>query len=236
MVTTSCSSDTLSIPPYQQPIVPPLTTSYVPRATTGHAVRSTTTHVARSTKSRDHTRSTTMIKWISVMTPFFSSLEMIRTRGHRMLSFSQSVSTRLLSSLQCCTSTQRQVSVSSIVRDSTGPESRYRSTTTSNRAHPRPVSCHVPRLLNTNSDPLLHASYCEYRPTTRSTHVAVHVIFHNDTAQSEGNPHCPLIQPRDSPCHSLSSPLLKPNRHYPVLGEIERVATNLVLHQHPSRR
>ena len=86
---------------------------------------------------------------------------------------------------------------------------------------PRPVSCHVPRLLNTNSDPLLHASYCEYRPTTRSTHVETHVIFHNDTAPSEGNPHCPLIQRRDSPCHSLPSPLLKPSRLFPVLGEIE---------------
>ena len=81
-----------------------------------------------------------------------------------MLSFSQSVSTRLLSSLQCYKSTQRQVSVSSIVRDSTGPECRYRSTPTSNRAYPRPVVCHVPRCLNTNSDPLLHTSYCEYRP------------------------------------------------------------------------
>ena len=148
-----------------------------------------------------------------------------------MRTFSQSVSTRLLSSLQCYKSTQRQVSVSSIVRDSTGPECRYRSTTTSNRAHPRPVSCHVQRLLNTNSDPLLHASFCECRPTTRSTHVATHVIFHNDTAQSEGNPHCPLIQPRVSPCHSLSSPLLKPSRLFPVLGEIDRVETNLVLHQ-----
>ena len=108
-----------------------------------------------------------------------------------MRTFSQSVSTRLLSSLQCYKSTQRQVSVSSIVRDDTGPESRYGSTPTSNRAHPRPVACHVPRSLNTNSDPLLHTSYCEYRPTTRSTHVAVHVIPHNDTVQSEGNPHCP---------------------------------------------
>ena len=112
-----------------------------------------------------------------------------------MLSFSQSVSTRLLSSAQCCTSTQGEVSASSIVRGSTGSESRCRSTTTSNRAHPRPVSCHVPRVLNTNSDPLLHASYCEYRPTTRSTHVAVHVIFHNDTAHSDGIHHairCPV--------------------------------------------
>ena len=148
-----------------------------------------------------------------------------------MRTFSQSASTRLLSSLQCYKSTQRQVSVSSIVRDSTGPEYRYKYTQTSNRAYPRPVACHVPRCLNTNSDPLQHTSYCEYRPTTRSTHVATHVIFHNDTAQSEGNPHCPLIQPRVSPCHSLSSPLLKPSRLFPVLGEIERVATNLVLHQ-----
>ena len=136
-----------------------------------------------------------------------------------------------LSSSQCYKSTQRQVSVSSIVRDSTGSESRYRSTPKSNRAYPRPVACHVQRCLNSNSDPLLHTSYCEYRPNTRSNHVAVHVIFHKDTAQNEGNPHCPLIQPRDSPCHSLSSPLLKPNRLFPVLGEIERIATNLVLHQ-----
>ena len=156
---------------------------------------------------------------------------MIRTRGHRTLTFSQSVSTRLLSSLQCYKSTQRQVSVSSIVRDSTGPECRYRSTPKSNRAYPRPVACHVQQCLNTNSDPLLHTSYCECRPTTRSTRVATHVIFHNVAAHSEGNPHCPLIQPRDSLCHSLSSPLLKPSRLFPVLGEIERVATNLVLHQ-----
>ena len=33
--------------------------------------------------------------------------------------------------------------------------------------------------------------YCGYRPTTSSTHVATHVISHNDTAQSEGNPYCP---------------------------------------------
>ena len=122
---------------------------------------------------------------------FFSSLKMIRTRGLHTRTLSQSVSTRLLSSLRCYTSIQRRVSVSGIVRTPQGSESRYRSTTTSNRAYPRPVSCHVPRCLNTNSDPLLHASYCEYRPTIRLTRVAVHVIFHNDTAQSEGNPPCP---------------------------------------------
>ena len=222
------------------------TVSATDRSTTDHVVRSTYHHrprrtVHHSSRRAIHqvTRSHSLHYHVHVDRcddTFFSSLEMIRTRGLHMRTLNQSVSTRLVSNPQCCTSTQRQVSVSSIVRDSTGSESRYRSTTTSNRAHPRPVACHVPRSLNTNSDPLLHASYCEYRPTTRSTHVATHVIFHKDTAQSEGNPHCPLIQPWDSPCHSLSSPLLKPNRLYPVLGEIERVATNLVLYQHPSRK
>ena len=108
-----------------------------------------------------------------------------------MRTFSPSVSTRLLSSLQCYKSTQRQVSVSSIVRDSTGSESRYTSSPSSYHAYPRPVSCQVSRCINTNSDPLLHASYCGHRPTTRSTHVATHVISHNDTARSEGDPHCP---------------------------------------------
>ena len=46
------------------------TVSATDRSTTGHAVRSTTTHVARSTKSRDLTRSATMLAWIGVMTPF----------------------------------------------------------------------------------------------------------------------------------------------------------------------
>ena len=177
------------------------TVSASDRSTTDHVVRSTYHHRPRRTvhnNSRRAIHQVTLshslhyhvdVDWCD--DTFFSSLEMIPTRGHRMLSFSQSVSTRLLSSPQCCTSTQRQVSASSIVRGSTGSESRYKSTTTSNRAYPRPVACHVPRCLHTNSDPLLHASYCEYRPTTRLTHVAAHVIFHNDTAQSEGNPHCP---------------------------------------------
>ena len=216
------------------------TASATDRSTTDHVVRSTYHHRPRCTVHHNSRRAIHQVtrshslryqdKVDQCDDTFFSSLEMIRSRGLHMRTFSQSVSTRLLSSLQCCTSTQRQVSVSSIVRDSTGPECKYRSTPTSNRAYPRPVACHVPRRLNTNSDPLLHTSYCECRPTTRSTHVATHVIFHNDTAHSEGNPHCPLIQPRDSPCHSLSSPLLKPSRLFPVLGEIERVATNLVLH------
>ena len=108
-----------------------------------------------------------------------------------MRTFGQRVSTRLLSSLQCYKSTQRQVSVSSIVRDSTGSESRYKSSPTSYHAYPRPVSCHVSRCINSNSDPLLHTSYCEACPTTRSTHIATHVISHNDIAQNEGDPHCP---------------------------------------------
>ena len=208
------------------------TASATDRSTTDHVVRSTYHHRPRRAFHHNSRRAIHQVtrshslryhdKVDRCDDTFFSSLEMIQTRGLHMRTFSQSVSTRLLSSLQCYKSTQRQVSVSSIVRD---------STTTSNRAHRRPVSCHVPRSLNTNSDPLLHTSYCECRPTTRSTQVETHVIFYNDTAQSEGNPHCPLIQPRDSPCHSLSSPLLKPSRLFPVLGEIERVATNLVLHK-----
>ena len=176
MVTTSCSSDTLSTPPYQQPArrtfhVPPQTTLNVP-------LQVTRPHSLRYHDNVDRCDDT-----------FFSSLEMIPTRGLHMRTFSQSVSTRLLSSLRCYTSIQRRVSVSGIVRDSTRPECKC--TPTNNREYPRPVSCHVPRCLNTNSDPLLHAPYCEYRPTTRLTRVAVHVIFHNDTAQSESNPHFP---------------------------------------------
>ena len=173
------------------------------------AERSTTDDVVRSTyqprprhafhhdlTSRDHqvARSNSLRYHVDVDRTddtFFSSLEMIRTRGLHMRTFSQSASTRLLSSLQCYKSTQRQVSVSSIVRDSTRSESRYRSSPTSNHAYLRPVSCHVSRCINTNSDPLLHTSYREACPTTRSTHVAMHVISHNDTAQSEGDPHCP---------------------------------------------
>ena len=122
---------------------------------------------------------------------FFPSLEMIRTREDNVRTFSQSASTRLLSSLQCYMSTQRQVSVSSIVRDSTGSESRYRSSPNSIHACPLRVSCRVSRCINTNSDPLLHKSYCEACLTTRSSHVALHVISHNDIVQSEGNPYCP---------------------------------------------
>ena len=131
---------------------------------------------------------------------------MIRTRGLHMRTFSQSVSTRLLSSLHC----YNVYTAPSLSQQHRQGFHRARvqvqmKTTTSHRAYPRPVSCHVPRCLNTNSDPLLHTCYCECRPTTRSTHVATHVIFHNDTAQSEGNPHCPLIQPRDSPCLSWAT-------------------------------
>ena len=103
-----------------------------------------------------------------------------------MCTFSQGVSTRLLSSLQCCKSTQRQVSISGVVMDSTGSE----SSPTSKHAYPRRVSCHVPRCIDTNSDPLLHTSYCEHRRTTRLIHAAIHVISHYDTTQSEGNQHC----------------------------------------------
>ena len=161
------------------------TASATDRSTTDHVVRSTYHHRPRRTfhhNSRRAIHQVTLsyslhyhveVDWCD--DTFFSSLEMIRTGGLHMRTFSQSVSTRLLSSLQCYKSTQRQVSVSSIVRDSTGSEYRY--TPTSNRAYPRPVACHVQHCLNTNSDPLLHTSYCEYRPTTRSTHVATHVIF-----------------------------------------------------------
>ena len=113
-----------------------------------------------------------------------------------MRTFSQSASTRLLSSLQCYKSTQRQVSVSSVIRDSTGPESMYSSSPTSNHSYPRPVSCHVSRCINTNSNPLLHSSHREACPTTRSTHVAIHVITHNDIAQSKSDPHCPVFNHR----------------------------------------
>ena len=207
------------------------TVSATDRSTTDHVVRSTYHHRPRRALHHNSRRAIHQVtrshslryhdKVDQCDDTFFPSLDMIRSRGLHMRTFSQSVSTRLLSSLQCFKSTQRQVSVSSIVRDSTGPECRYRSTPTSNRAHPRPVACHVPRCLNTNSDPLLHASYCEYRPTTRSTHVATHVIFHKNTAQSESIFTLSLTQPRDSPCHSLPSPLLKPSRLFPVLGVIE---------------
>ena len=207
MVTTSCSSDMLSIPPHQQPIVPPLITSYVPRTTTGHAVRSTTTHVARSHSLRYHDK----VDRCDDLFLFPRDDSNQRTSHAHVQSECVHTSAFKSAVLQVNTAP----SLSQWHRQgSTGSESRYRSTPTSNCPYPRPVACHVPRLLNTNSDPLLHASYCEYRPTTRSTHVAVHVIFQ-----------------RDSPCHSLSSPLLKPTRLFPVLGEIERVATNLVLHQ-----
>ena len=160
---------------------------------------------------------------------------MIWTRGLHIHTFSQSVvPARLLSSLQCYKSTQRQVTVSSVVRDSTGSKSR--SSPTSNHTYPRPVSCHVSRCINTKSNPLLHSSYREACPTTRSTHVAMRVITHNDTAQSKGDPQCPWFNPQDSSCHSWCSPLSEPNRLFLVLGGIERVATNVVIHQHPSRR
>ena len=154
---------------------------------------------------------------------FFSSREMIRTRGLHIRTFSQSVSTRLLSSLQCYKSTQRQVSVSSIVRDSTASESLYRSSPTSYHAYPRPISCHVSRCINTNSDPLLHTSYCGYSPTTTIPPKAK--VIHTVPDPTTG-----FIMP------FVVQSLLKPNRLFPVLGEIERVATNVVIHQHPSRR
>ena len=109
-----------------------------------------------------------------------------------MRTFSQSVVlTRLLPSLQFYKCTRCQVSVKNIVGDSAESKSEFRSTPTSNHKYPRPVSCHVTRCTNTNSDPLLSTSYREYRLTTRSTHVATQVLFDNDLAQSEGKPHCP---------------------------------------------
>ena len=96
--------------------------------------------------------------------------------------------------------------------------------------YPRPVSCHVPRRPNTNSDPLLYTSYREYRLTTRSTHVATQVISHNDLAKAKAN-HTVPESSRESPCLSLSSPQTESNRPSPVPDAIERVATTLVLHQ-----
>ena len=124
------------------------TVSATDRSTTDHVVRSTYHNRPRRTFHHNSrraihqvTRSHSLRYHVGVDRcddTFFSSLEMTRTRGHHMRTFSQSVSTRLLSSLQCCTSTQRQVSVSSIVRDSTGPECRYRPT------QPATARTHVP--------------------------------------------------------------------------------------------
>ena len=126
-------------------------------------------------------RASLLLMWIGVMTPFVSPLEVIRTSGLHMRTFSQSVSTRLHSAKS------QSVASSGIPQ---GSESRNKFTPTSNHAYPSPVSCHVSHCSNTNSVPLLHTSYSEHCLTICSTHVALHVITHNDTAQSEGNPHC----------------------------------------------
>ena len=106
------------------------------------------------------------------------------------------VPARLLSSPQCHTSTQRQVSVAS-----SGSQQGPSPGTGSHQPappYPRSISCHVLRCIHTNSDPFLHTSYCEYCPITRSARVPIHVISHNDIAQSHR-------RSRLLPCHSLSS-------------------------------
>ena len=151
-----------------------------------------------------------------------------------MRTFSRSASTRLLSRLQCYKFTQRQVSASSVIRDSIGFESI--SYSLSNHTYPRPhnVSCVV--LHQYHSNPLLNSSYREACPNTRSTNVAIHVITRSDTAQSSSDPHCPGFNHRIRRAVRRPVHCWGPNRRFPVLGEIERVATNVVLHQHSSRR
>ena len=107
--------------------------------------------------------------------------------------------------------------------------------------HPATARTHVPsramcrvRSIPT-SDPLLHASYCEYRPTSRSIHEAMHVISHNDTPKAKAT------QTVSDSNTGFTMPFVvqstvEAKQNLPVLGESERVATNFVLHQRPSRR
>ena len=107
-----------------------------------------------------------------------------------MCTYSQcAVLTRLLSSLQFYKSTQRRIK--NFIRDSTGSKSGFGSKPPVATSTHVPSRAMCPRCLSTNSDLLLHAPYCEYRLTTRSAHVATHVISHNDPAKSESQPHRP---------------------------------------------
>ena len=80
-----------------------------------------------------------VLMWIGVMTLFHTSV--VKSAGLQVHS---------------------PPSLRNIVRHSEG----FRSIPTSIQKYPRPVSCHVPRCPNANSDPLLHTSHCEYRLTT----------------------------------------------------------------------
>ena len=70
------------------------------------------------------------------------------------------------------------------------------------------MSC-VSRCHNTNSDPLLHTSYREYRLADLcTTHSVIHVVSHNDSVNAV------------TPCLSLSSQLMQPNGLCPVPDEV----------------
>ena len=65
------------------------------------------------------------------------------------------------------------------IRDSTGSKSGFRSEPPIAPSTHVP-SCHIPRGPSTVSNLVLHTAYCAYCLTTRTVHVATHVVSHND--------------------------------------------------------
>ena len=147
-----------------------------------------------------------VLMWIGVMTPFshfeMTESDLIQRTSHVHV---QSV---------CCANTPAVKST--VLQDYSASYQELhqvflrvqvlvRVQTTSSHKYLVP-SCHVPRCPSTSSDLLLHASYCEYRLTTRSAHVVTHVIQSADEAkQTRSSARCSCTS-----CHNscfTSTPL-----------------------------
>ena len=150
-----------------------------------------------------------------------------------MCTFSQSVVlARLLSSLQFYKSTRRLVSVRNIVRGPSPSSGPYQPATTSTNV-PSRAMCHVapiPTVIRFCTHLTSNTVSPQDQPMWQRTSPPTAI-----SPEAKANQTVPDSS-RESPCLSLSSPQMKPNRLFPVPGEIERVATSTVLHQHPSRR
>ena len=132
-----------------------------------------------------------------------------------MCTFSQcAVLPRLLSSLQCFTSTQRRIR--NFIRDSTWSKSGFGSKPSVATSTHVPSRAMCPRCPSTNCDLLLHASYREYRlrhkicPRSNTRHLP-------QRSRLKLRPTTPSLSlHRNHHAVSLSSPQMEPHRLNPV--------------------
>ena len=182
-------------------------------STSLHSVKCQSVGQSVAVTSRDR-RTITLgpLPWIGVMTLFLRSkwLKAYWSRGLHMGTFNQSVSTSLPEWVQV------QVLTNQLPRE---PTSRLVPCAA---LHPYQQWCASAHIL--------------LRPPPNHTFNPCSHTRHLPLRYCPQERHSTLFLTQESWCHSSTSPLMKSNRLFPVLGESERLATNLNIRQHPSQR